>query len=286
MKSANMARFRSIVVLIAILYCAQLAASAQTIVPANSPGVNRVRLVMGKDPQFDSLVRQRLPEIAASARYQLIKNTSVVVVNDTAFKVKAMALKWFVTQSDGTQTVSYSCVCPQPLGHVFLPGRLPALLPSQIAVVSPLGHAEESIAVSRAANASALDAAYVNGASAPAILGAQQLTVVIDSIVFGNDSVVGTDSFDLLDKLACERNGAIAEAQSLLPLANNPAALTRQLNADTALSGSPTSTTCALGRASEARRLLQLQQSGHTKAVLLAIQNLTGARQVSLHRGR
>jgi hypothetical protein len=286
MKRANMARFCSIVPLIAVLYCAQLTASAQTIVQANPPSANRVRLVMGTDPQFDSLIQQRLPEIAASARYQLIKKTSVVVVNDTAFKVKAMALKWWVTQADGTQTVSYSCVCPPPLGKVFLPGRLPALLPSHVALVSPLGHAEDSITASRAASASALDAAYVNGGSVPAVLGAQQLKVAIDSIVFGNDSVVGSDSFGLLDKFTCERNGAIAEAQSLVPLTKDPTALTRQLNTDAALSGTSATIPCGLGRASEARRLLQLQQSGHSKAVSVAIQTLAGARQVSLHRGR
>jgi hypothetical protein len=286
MKSASTTCLRSIALITGVC-CVSMALSAQTKSGADTTGAKRVRLVLRTDPQFDTLVRQRLPDVAASSRYQLMKATSVVVVNDTPFIVNAVTLKWFITQADGKENFVYSCICPEPAGRILLPGRRWALLPSHIALVSPLGHTEEGVVAGHAVNASLMDSAYAPSSSALEVLGAQKLVVKIDGIVFDNDVVVGTDTFGLLEKFECERNGAIEEAQSLRVLMDNPNALAQRLNSDAALRDDTTTYgACTMSRAREARRLLDVQESGGTSAVNAAIQRLANARAVSLRHAQ
>src|SRR5215831_3469821 len=139
MKSACKFALLSAVVL-AGLVCTAIAVPAQTRTLANPLVSSRVNLILGTEPSFDTFVSNHLPDVAASPHYSSMKATSVVVTNDTPFAVRAIALRWVITQADGTETSSYSCLCPEPAGNTFLPGRRAALLPSHIALVSPLGH--------------------------------------------------------------------------------------------------------------------------------------------------
>jgi hypothetical protein len=275
-------------VLLAALCCTAIAMSAQTIVPAGPGAPNRVHLIFGTEASFDTLVSQHLPDIAASPHFQAMKATSVVVANDTPFAVRAIALKWVVTQADGTEATSYTCICPEPAGRVLLPGRRAALLPSHVALASPLAHAEEGAVAGHAVNAALMNSVFTNvhAGIAPDVLSAQKIGVTIDAIVFGNGVVAGPDTFGLQEKFVCERNGAIAEAQSLGSLVGSPDALRQQLNSDAAVRNNAALGACTMSRAREARRLLDLQETRGEKALITAIQQLENVPALSLHRAK
>jgi hypothetical protein len=276
------------VVLLAGLGCTATAVSAQTRTLANPLIPSRVKLILGTESGFDALVNKHLPDVAASPHYPSMKATSVLISNETPFAVRAIALRWTITQADGTERSSYSCICPEPAGNALLPGRRAALLPSHIALASPRGHSEEGAVAGHAANASLLESAFAKMPADPAsdVLSAQKISVTIDAIVFGSGMVRGPDTFGLQQKLACERNGAVEEAQALAPFLGNSSALTQKLTDDAATADTAYLGGCAMARAREARRLLDLQADRGAEAVGAAIQQLSHAPAHSLHRVR
>jgi hypothetical protein len=175
-------------------------------------------LVRNTDPDFYSILREHMPEVMSLPQYPAIRKTSILLVNGSRARLTAVSIQWTQTDTAGKQSVFYTDIFPGPSLTIPLPGFFAVLQPSQVALVTPLAHYEEHSAGSVGIISSPLALAYAESDRVKSLVTASLLTAKIDCAIFRTQVKVGHDLGGLAKRYTCERNAAIAEAQSLVPL--------------------------------------------------------------------
>ena len=261
--------------------------------PVNNDLSQRVHLISASNPQFDALLQEHFPAIAASAQYETIKATSVIVANDTRFRIKAFTLRWTVVHQDGSRETSYTMAFPEVRIGNLLPGRDTVLEPNHFGLASPVTHLEETSMASRATSRShvsdvyaSLDNQYSNADLITSLLAAKEIQVTIDGLVFGTGVFVGKDKYGLLPKFTCERNGAIDEALAVKTSIEHGESVQATLERDiaTGLTSVEPDESCLTARGREASRLLELLRRKGSSHLEQAVARLSQAQRITLHR--
>lgn len=241
-------------------------------------------LVRNINPVFDDLVKQHYPTIAALQSYSDIKRTSVVVVNTTNSKLLAMCLRWELIDARHNSTVVYTTEFIGHTSHRFVPGT-PLLGPGQVALISPIAHAEENVDVTPEQRTARFAGPYSNPAIAKDVLSSNDTKVTLDAAIFSSGLEIGPDASGLAKRFNTERNASILEAQLLVAHVKDEPSLRSQLTADAnMLTPADYSQPDDAARKESAQYLLAILQRRGLEAMSQTIRNASAFRVLNLRR--
>src|SRR5262245_7368912 len=176
---------------------------------AQSAAGHEVRLLQPGSTAFDELLqktpsKQPLPQIIRSAGLQ-----GALLINDSALRIVAYAIRWRVTHNDGSATESYQSLASEPNTHgdIALTGLKALLKPGEYMFVTPGVHRTSDL------GQLPLVARFPSGA-APG----DQVKGILDSVVFSDGTFSGPNESRLFDRLLAERKGQIDESASIAKL--------------------------------------------------------------------
>jgi hypothetical protein len=275
-----MPHFSTVTALVLFSFLAQPAHSASPLTqpsPTNSPRVSAVR---PNNPLYDSYLGIGFSHVAANSQFATLRPHSVIIRNNTAFEVKAVVIKWTFDLGNGKIVTVFHPIFPEPqLGG--LPGNLSVLHPEQTLLVSPFADVQESSSNNeqdRFISKTVTDTGWPQVANGVSVAG------TIDSIIFVNGTFTGKDEFGMANKYACERNGAIDEADAIYPMTRDGDLLMQQLNNDVSIYMSQQQAPCALAKAHAAIRFASLYQKNGLPALQAKIQQILSAQKVVMKR--
>lgn len=276
----NTPRLSIAAALMLVGFLAQPAHSEGPLAQTTQTNSARVSAVRPNNSLYDSYLALGFGHASANSQFASLRPESLIVHNNTAFEVKAVVIKWTFSLGNGKTVTVFHPIFPEPqLGG--LPGNRSALQPGQMLLVSPFADLQESSSNSeqeRFISKTVTDPGWSQVANGVSVVG------TIDSIIFINGTFTGNDEFGMVTKYACERNGAIEEANAIYQMTQNGDLLMQQLNNDVRTNMSQQQAPCALAKAHAAIRFASLYQKKGLPALQAKLQRIQSAPKVVMKR--
>jgi hypothetical protein len=237
-----------------------------------------VNIITPANASFAALLEEHFPGAVSQTKQLGLYQNSVLVVNNTRQRVRALSLRWSTIANGAVPSVRYSKIILVRPERIGLPGASTALLPGQFVFATPTGFILEDTPSKASRSSTPTPPATV--ASSVEKNG----SVRIDSIIFGSGYAPGPDASGMIANYVCERNGPIDEDRSLLVL-DGDAETQSHLTVDTSVEQQTAAgSACPLARAQEASRLLALFGSGRSTVFSAALKQGAFREKIALNR--
>jgi hypothetical protein len=166
-------------------------------------------------------MRALFPAILQSQYAEAIQATSVLIANDSDTPVKALALQWIIVQRSGQSKTLTNSIFPEP-SATWLPGDVDLIPANGYMLATPKAYETGRKTPTRSAQSPIMVAYEIASSSGDSRADLADLTnadhidvQVLEVVTLKPHATVGTNSTGLTARVACERNAAIVEAQSL-----------------------------------------------------------------------
>ncbi len=264
--------------LLVLVLCQGTSSYAQT-----DPAVQnlpRVNIVPPGSPTYDSIIESTFPKFKSNSAYQIVRASTIAILNNTPHNVKIIVIKWVITDSAGKTTVRYGQILPRPQTLVRLPGAAILLEPSQVALASPFGSIlpDSSTQSFEQFSRLSLEEPIREKWLVPITIKAS-----IDSVIFGGGVIVGKDEYGMKLAFPCERSEMINAAQYLLSLRGNDSDIQSFFQANIKSDTDNKSvSSCTAAKRKVAMELQRIYQSSDVDQFYARMQEIAVSKQITL----